>query len=96
MNRVSHFVNNFFHYIVATAGLNFQAGCALQTPAHRQPLLPSSALRFRYRERGVILSTRPQLRKPLCEKSLKKPPCADAHGGLGLDGLRFAMRAIIH
>ncbi|WP_278650808.1 hypothetical protein, partial [Burkholderia lata] len=40
MNRVSHFVNNFFHYIVATAGLNFQVSCALQTPAHRQPCFP--------------------------------------------------------
>ncbi|WP_217484343.1 hypothetical protein, partial [Burkholderia lata] len=36
-----------FYTIVATAGLNFQASCALQTPAHRQPLLPSSAPRFR-------------------------------------------------
>jgi len=35
MNRVSQIVNNFFHYIVATAGLNFQASCALQTAAHR-------------------------------------------------------------
>ncbi|MCA8065614.1 hypothetical protein, partial [Burkholderia sp. AU38729] len=40
MNRVSQLVNNFLHYIVATAGLNFQASCALQTPAHRQPCFP--------------------------------------------------------
>jgi hypothetical protein len=40
MNRVSQFVNNFLHYIVATAGLNFQAGCALQTAALHQPCFP--------------------------------------------------------
>ncbi|MGE8578227.1 MAG: hypothetical protein ACN6QT_24345, partial [Burkholderia contaminans] len=40
MSRVSQFVNNFLHYIVATAGLNFQASCALQTAAHRQPCFP--------------------------------------------------------
>ncbi|WP_217481819.1 hypothetical protein, partial [Burkholderia lata] len=40
MNRVSQIVNNFFHYIVVTAGLNFQASCALQTPAHHQPCFP--------------------------------------------------------
>ncbi|WP_217482898.1 hypothetical protein, partial [Burkholderia aenigmatica] len=40
MNRVSHFVNNFFHYFVATARLNFQASCALQTAAHHQPCFP--------------------------------------------------------
>ncbi|WP_208451816.1 hypothetical protein, partial [Burkholderia cepacia] len=28
MNRVSQLVNNFLHYIVATAGLNFQASRA--------------------------------------------------------------------
>ncbi|MCA7886515.1 hypothetical protein LGM58_25345, partial [Burkholderia contaminans] len=47
MNRVSQLVNNFLHYIVATAGLNFQASGALQTPAHRQPCFPSPAPRFR-------------------------------------------------
>ncbi|WP_217481581.1 hypothetical protein, partial [Burkholderia contaminans] len=36
-----------FYYIVATAGLNFQAGCALQTPAHHPPCFPSPAPRFR-------------------------------------------------
>jgi len=40
MNRVSQLVNNFLHYIVATAGLNFQAGCALQTAALHQPCFP--------------------------------------------------------
>ncbi|MCA7889606.1 hypothetical protein LGM58_41225, partial [Burkholderia contaminans] len=47
MNRVSQLVNNFLHYIVATAGLNFQASDALQTPAHRQPCFPSPAPCFR-------------------------------------------------
>ncbi|WP_219847012.1 hypothetical protein, partial [Burkholderia contaminans] len=47
MNRVSQFVNNFLHYIVATAGLNFQASGALQTSAHHPPCFPSPAPRFR-------------------------------------------------
>ncbi|WP_206123858.1 hypothetical protein, partial [Burkholderia sp. Ac-20392] len=41
------FRQQLFHYIVATAGFNFQASCVLQTPAHCQPLLPSPAPRFR-------------------------------------------------
>jgi len=36
MNRVSQLVNNFLHYIVATAGLNFQASRAPDTAAHHQ------------------------------------------------------------
>ncbi len=35
MNRVSQFVNNFLHYIVATAGLNFRTAEA--APAGPQP-----------------------------------------------------------
>ncbi|WP_208454964.1 hypothetical protein, partial [Burkholderia metallica] len=40
MNRVSQRVNNFLHQIVATAGLNFQASRALQTPALHPPCFP--------------------------------------------------------
>ncbi|WP_217483669.1 hypothetical protein, partial [Burkholderia puraquae] len=40
MNRVSQLVNNFLHYVVATAGLNFQASCAPQTAAHHRPCFP--------------------------------------------------------
>ncbi|WP_205819309.1 hypothetical protein, partial [Burkholderia sp. Ac-20345] len=40
MNRVSQIVNNFFHYIVATAGLNFQVSCALQDFSTPPALLP--------------------------------------------------------
>ncbi|WP_230954024.1 hypothetical protein, partial [Burkholderia cepacia] len=40
MNRVSQFVNNFLHYIVATAGFNFQASCAPDTAAHYQLRFP--------------------------------------------------------
>ncbi|MCA8055496.1 hypothetical protein QZM12_26480, partial [Burkholderia cepacia] len=36
MNRVSQLVNNFLHYIVATAGFNFQASRAPDTAAHHQ------------------------------------------------------------
>ncbi|VWB27846.1 hypothetical protein BSE24067_01169 [Burkholderia seminalis] len=33
MNRVSQFVNNFLHYVVATAGLNFRTvGAVLAGP----------------------------------------------------------------
>ncbi|MDN7850796.1 hypothetical protein, partial [Burkholderia seminalis] len=35
MNRVSQFVNNFLHYVVATAGLNFRTVGAV--PAKPQP-----------------------------------------------------------
>ncbi len=35
MNRVSQFVNNFLHYVVATAGLNFRTAEAV--PAKPQP-----------------------------------------------------------
>ncbi|MCA8426747.1 hypothetical protein LGN30_26590, partial [Burkholderia seminalis] len=35
MNRVSQFVNNFLHYVVATAGLNFRTAEA--APAGPQP-----------------------------------------------------------
>ncbi|WP_208864971.1 hypothetical protein, partial [Burkholderia puraquae] len=47
MNRVSQLVNNFLHYVVATAGLNFQASCVRQTCSTPPTLLPSPALRFR-------------------------------------------------
>ncbi|HIH2751442.1 TPA: hypothetical protein ACYLN4_007285, partial [Burkholderia lata] len=40
INRFFKLVNNFFNYIVATAGFNFQASCALQTAAHHQPCFP--------------------------------------------------------
>ncbi|WP_208452342.1 hypothetical protein, partial [Burkholderia cepacia] len=40
MNRVSQLVNNFLHYIVATAGLNFQASRAPDTAAHHQLRFP--------------------------------------------------------
>ncbi|MCA7942150.1 hypothetical protein, partial [Burkholderia cepacia] len=40
MNRVSQLVNNFLHYIVATAGLNFQASRAPDTAAHHQLCFP--------------------------------------------------------
>ncbi|WP_217444097.1 hypothetical protein, partial [Burkholderia cepacia] len=40
MNRVSQLVNNFLHYIVATAGLNFQASRAPKTAAHHQLRFP--------------------------------------------------------
>ncbi|MDN7617398.1 hypothetical protein, partial [Burkholderia cepacia] len=40
MNRVSQLVNNFLHYIVATAGLNFQASRAPDTAAHYQLCFP--------------------------------------------------------
>ena len=40
MNRVSQLVNNFLHYIVATAGFNFQASRAPITAAHHQLRFP--------------------------------------------------------
>ncbi|WP_221625342.1 hypothetical protein, partial [Burkholderia cepacia] len=40
MNRVSQLVNNFLHYIVATAGSNFQASRAPDTAAHHQLCFP--------------------------------------------------------
>ncbi|MDN7894350.1 hypothetical protein QZM93_37755, partial [Burkholderia cepacia] len=40
MNRVSQLVNNFLHYIVATAGFNFQASRAPDTAAHHQLCFP--------------------------------------------------------
>ncbi|WP_221624929.1 hypothetical protein, partial [Burkholderia cepacia] len=40
MNRVSQLVNNFLHYIVATAGFNFQASRAPDTAAHHQLRFP--------------------------------------------------------
>jgi hypothetical protein len=42
MNRVSQFVNNFLHYIVATAGLNFRTAeaCYHQAPTALLPFLP--------------------------------------------------------
>ncbi|MCR5896722.1 hypothetical protein DPV74_30020 [Burkholderia sp. HAN2018] len=43
MNRVSQLVNNFLHYIVATAGLNFQASRAPDTAAHHQLCFPFRA-----------------------------------------------------
>jgi len=43
MNRVSQFVNNFLHYIVATAGFNFQASRAPDTAAHHQLRFPFRA-----------------------------------------------------
>ncbi|MDN7854018.1 hypothetical protein QZM73_34475, partial [Burkholderia seminalis] len=45
MNRVSQFVNNFLHYVVATAGLNFRTAEAV--PAKPQPhCSPSSRAAF--------------------------------------------------
>ncbi|MDR0239971.1 MAG: hypothetical protein LBJ65_00005, partial [Burkholderia sp.] len=45
MNRVSQFVNNFLHYIVATAGLNFRTAEATTTKP--QPhCFPSSRAAF--------------------------------------------------
>jgi|GEM_PF-2609096 len=40
MNRVSQLVNNFLHYIVATAGFNFQASRVPDTAAHHQLCFP--------------------------------------------------------
>ncbi|WP_208451027.1 hypothetical protein, partial [Burkholderia cepacia] len=40
MNRVSQLVNNFLHYIVATAGFNFQTSRAPDTAAHHQLRFP--------------------------------------------------------
>ncbi|WP_081084811.1 hypothetical protein, partial [Burkholderia cepacia] len=40
MNRVSQLVNNFLHYIVATAGLNLQASRAPDTAAHHRLCFP--------------------------------------------------------
>ncbi|WP_321860560.1 hypothetical protein, partial [Burkholderia cenocepacia] len=42
MNRVSQLVNNFLHYIVATAGLNFRTVKARydRTPTAPLPFLP--------------------------------------------------------
>ncbi len=81
MNRVSQLVNNFLHYIVATAGLNFRTAEAV--PAKPQPhCFPSfrAAFRFRERERGVILCTRRQSRKGFRKKY--KAPHAAACGAL--------------
>ncbi|QTO20320.1 hypothetical protein [Burkholderia seminalis] len=66
MNRVSQFVNNFLHYVVATAGLNFRTAEAV--PAKPQPHCFPSAPRFRERERGVILCTSRRPRKPFVKK----------------------------
>lgn len=44
MNRVSQLVNNFLHYIVATAGFNFQASRAPKTAAHHQLRFPFRAV----------------------------------------------------
>ncbi|AOK33178.1 hypothetical protein WL90_02455 [Burkholderia cenocepacia] len=81
MNRVSQFVNNFLNDFVATAGLNFRAAKARYLPNPYGTASLPPAPRFRWRERGVILSTCPHPCKRFCEESLKKPPCAHAHGG---------------
>ncbi|WP_218921407.1 hypothetical protein, partial [Burkholderia sp. MSMB2157WGS] len=68
MNRVSQLVNNFLHYIVATAGPSFCAvGLVTSEPQQSTASLPS-APRFRWRERGVILCIRPRPRKPFVKK----------------------------
>uniref|UniRef100_UPI002AC31D5D hypothetical protein n=1 Tax=Burkholderia sp. BCC1999 TaxID=2817448 RepID=UPI002AC31D5D len=47
MNRVSQLVNNFLHYIVATAGLNFLHRRGPYHQASTAPLPFPPALRFR-------------------------------------------------
>ncbi|MBR7987194.1 hypothetical protein KDX04_15335 [Burkholderia cenocepacia] len=67
MNRVSQLVNNFLNDFVATAGLNFRARGSLPPNLNSTASLPS-APRFRWRERGVILSTHPHPRKRFVKK----------------------------
>ncbi|WP_206141436.1 hypothetical protein, partial [Burkholderia sp. Tr-20355] len=74
MNRVSQLVNNFLHYVVATAGLNFRTPRPFLPSLNRTASLPS-APRFRERERGVILCTRRQSRKGF-RKKYKVPHAA--------------------
>ncbi|WP_146127461.1 hypothetical protein, partial [Burkholderia cenocepacia] len=67
-NRVSQFVNNFLNDFVATAGLNFRTAEARYLPnSNGTASLPSTPC-FRWRERGVILSTCP---RP-CKRFVKK------------------------
>jgi len=68
MNRVSQLVNNFLNNFVATAGaqLPYRRG-SLPPTLNNTASLPS-APRFRWRERGVILSTRPHPRKRFVKK----------------------------
>ncbi|WP_230946748.1 hypothetical protein, partial [Burkholderia cepacia] len=47
MNRVSQLVNNFLHYIVATAGFNFLHQPRARHCSTPPAPLPSPALRFR-------------------------------------------------
>ncbi|ONP59502.1 hypothetical protein A8D89_15385, partial [Burkholderia cenocepacia] len=68
MNPVSQFVNNFLNDFVATAGLNFRTAKARYLPNPNGTASLPPAPRFRWRERGVILSTCPHP----CKRFVKK------------------------
>ncbi|WP_321874677.1 hypothetical protein, partial [Burkholderia ubonensis] len=79
MNTVSRFVNNFFYYIVATAGFIFLGEPGVQSDRPNHPL-PPSAPRCRQRERGVILGTSRVPRKGVREINSKAPVRGRARG----------------
>ncbi|RQS17240.1 hypothetical protein DIE03_37595 [Burkholderia sp. Bp8992] len=80
MNRVSQFVNNFLHHIVATAGLNFlyRRGCYHRASTAPLPFLPRRVSVSA--KRGVILCTSRRSRKPFVKKFEKAPVRCRARG----------------